>query len=608
VTSQRRTANRVNRQSTSPIPPSWDGSYWYSRRQVLRAAGLGSLGLAGVWLAGCARSSPGGVATKPAPSASSGTNPNQLIGRTGAQQAGETPQTGGIYNYAVTGNPPTLDPHRSSSGAAADALSPAMSRLLRFKAGWEVAASDNHDTEPDLALSLESPDAVTWTAKLRPGVKFQNTAPVNGHAVEAEDIKATFTRASDAANPNRGSLDMIDPSQIQTPSADTVVFKLKYPYAPFPKTLASPSYSWILPREAGSGYDPAKTMVGSGPFIFDSYTPDVAYSYKKNPDYWEKGKPYVDGVKVAVVPTFGAQLAQLTAGNLDYLGNIAQNDLPAAQAQNPKAEAITNWGPGDGQLYFPWGDPPSKFRDIRIRQAISLAIDRDALSKLAFDGKCIPTFYSPQGLGKWSLKMEDLPPDTAQWYKFDLARSKQLLKDAGADILSVVLTSPSPLPPSGEAVWLKAMREAVYNMLKALPWQINLVLIDYNRDWVGGGKGVRYGIPSPDTFVYGPLEGRTDVDEYIFGWYGGKSTTNLSHLKDDKLDAMIDTARKTVNEADRVKAYIDTQKYMAQQMFSVAGNAGGLQYVLVGPRVHNYLYVDAHSTGESTWANLWLKR
>ena len=483
-----------------------------------------------------------------------------------------------------------------------------MSRLFRFKAGWDVQASNNHDTEPDLGLSLESPDALTWTIKLRQGVKFQNIAPVNGHAVEPEDIKATFTRALDAANPNRGSLDMIDPTQIQTPALDTIVFKLKYAYAPFPKTLASPSYSWILPREAGGAYDPAKTMIGSGPFMFDSYTPDVTYTYKRNPDWFEKGKPYLDGVKVAIVDA-RAQLAQFSAGNLDYISNVSQDDLPSAKSQNTKADVITNWNPGDGQIYFALGDPADRFRDIRLRQAISSALDRAALSKIAFADLSIPTFYAPQSLGKWALKMEDLPADTAQWYKLDLTRAKQLIKAAGADNASVKLLSPTPFPPAGEAASFHNMREAVYNMLQALGWQITLVTIDYNKDWVGGGKGVRYGgnMP-PDSFVFAGLEGRTDIDEYLFGWYDSKSTTNLSHLKDDTLDAMIDKARKTVNEADRVKAYIDTQKYMAQQMFSVAGNPNGLQYNLLQPRVHNYLYVDAHSTGESTWSNLWLKR
>jgi ABC-type transport system substrate-binding protein len=536
-------------------------------------------------------------------------NPNALVGRTAKQPAGESPQSGGTFVSATGGNPPTLDPHRSSSGAAADAVSPAMSRLFRFKPGWEVQSANNHDVEPDLGISVESPDASTWTVKLRQGVKFQNIAPVSGHAVDSQDIKATFQRATDPSGANRGSLDMIDPAQIETPTPDTMVLKLRYPYAPFVKTLASPSYSWILPREALAGsYDPGKVMIGSGPFIFDKYTPDVAVEYRRNPDYWETGKPYVDGVKWAIVPSASRQLAEIAAGNLDYILNLSQDDVPTATAQNPGADVVSNWGPGDGQIHFPWAFPNSKFADIRVRQAISLAIDRDALAKVAFNNACIPTFYAPQSLGRWALKMEDLPPDTAQYYKFDLARAKQLLRDAGADGMTVKYVSPTPLPPSGEANWLHVMREAVFNMLSALPWQISMVLIDYNKDWVGGGKGVRYGIPAPDTIVYGPLEGRTDVDEYIYGWYAGSSSTNMSHLNDAALNSMISDARKIVSESDRAKAYIEIQKYMAKQLFSVAGNPNGLAYYMVKPAVRNYVWVDAHSVGESAWSNLWLKR
>jgi peptide/nickel transport system substrate-binding protein len=583
-------------------------NYWsrrHSRRAILRGV-AGGLGVAGALLAGCGRQT-STSSSKPAPG-SGGAAPNQLIGRTGSRPSGQ-PVTGGTFNSATGGNPPTLDPHRASSGATADANSPVLSRLLRYKPDWTVQGANDSNLEPDLALSVESPDAITWTAKLRPGVKFQNVAPVNGHPVETEDIKQTFLRALDAANPNHGSLDMIDGANIQTPSADTVVFKLRYAYAPFSRTLASATYSWILPREAVAGtFDPAKKIIGSGPFQLDSYTPDVALQFRRNPDWFETGKPYVDGVKVAIIPSAAQQLAQFTAANIDALTNISQDDLPSVKSQNPKAELITSWGPGDGQIYFNLGDTSSKFRDIRIRQAISLAIDRSALSKIAFDNACVPTFYAPQSLGKWALKMEDLPPDTAQWYKFDLARAKQLLKDAGGDTMTVKMLSPTPYPPSGEAPSFHAMREAIYNMLQPLGWQISLVTIDYNKDWVGGGKGVRYGNMSPDSFVFGGLEGRSEIDEYIYGWYDSKSSTNLSHLKDDALDSMIDHARTIVSEDARVKAYVDVQQYIAKQMFSVAGNPNGLSYLMLAPRVQNYLNVSSHSGGTSTWSNLWLQR
>jgi peptide/nickel transport system substrate-binding protein len=600
-------------------------NYWrraarnrFSRRTLVRGTALMSLGAASGSLLACKSSGSSGSSSassgaKPAASAQGGNGQgvNGLIGRTGTKPT-ESPIMGGTYVDVVGSNAPTLDPHGSSSVLTMQAVSPVMSRLLRYKSVWEPAAKYDRNTEPDLALSAESPDATTWTFKLRPDAKFHNTAPANGHAVEAEDIKVTYTRATSPTNANRGSLGMIDPAQITTPDKNTVVFKLKYPYAPFSKLMASGVYGWIFPREVGSGgYDPTKQIIGSGPFTMVSYTPDVSYNYKKNPDWFEKGRPYIDGVKRAIVPDFNQQIAQLTAGNLDVVYNLTEENLDQAKKQNPTAETYTDWGPGDGQMYFPLGsDTNSAFKDIRLRRAISLAFDRSAMAHVAFNDRAEPDFYTPQSFGKWSLHMEQLPSDTAQWYKFNLQQAKQLVEAAGGSSLNIKLLSPTPFPPSGEPTWFHAEREMVFNFLKALPWQITLSTIDYNKDWVGGGKGVRYGtFPSPnDSMVWAGLEGRQDVDEYIFGWYGSQSSTNLSHLKDDKLDGMIAQARTIVNEDERAKAYVDLQKYMADQMFSVAGNPNGLTYYMIRPRVRNWTYGDNYGNGTQTWSQLWLQK
>jgi ABC-type transport system substrate-binding protein len=232
------------------------------------------------------------------------------------------------------------------------------------------------------------------------------------------------------------------------------------------------------------------------------------------------------------------------------------------------------------------------------------------MTKVAFSEKAAPDFYTSLSFGKWALHMDQLPPDTASWYKFDIQTAKQMIDAAGGASLQLKMLSPTPFPPSGEAPWFHQEREMVYNMLQSGQWKVTLSTIDYNKDWVGGGKGVRYGnFPSPnDSFVWAGLEGRQDVDEYIFGWYGGESSTNLSHLKDDKLDSLISKARSIVNDDDRAKAYVDIQIYMADQMFSIAGNPNGLTYDMIKPRVRNFTYGDNYGVGTGTWAQLWLQK
>src|SRR5207244_5657973 len=100
---------------------------------------------------------------------------------------------------------------------------------------------------------------------------------------------ATFLRILNPAtlDPNRSVFDMIDADQIQTPDPQTVVLRLKYPYAPFRSLLAAPAYSWIVPREAMAGaYDPSRTVIGSGPFILENAQPDIAYTYRRNPEWF----------------------------------------------------------------------------------------------------------------------------------------------------------------------------------------------------------------------------------------------------------------------------------------------------------------------------------
>ena len=171
------------------------------------------------------------------------------------------PVKGGTLNWYLSGNPPTLDPTQNVSTLSLTPASAVYSRLFRNKASFDVLTSLNLDSAPDLAMSAESSDAVTWTLKLRPNAKFQNIPPVNGHAVEAEDVKQSFLKATGQASVNAGNLNFVDPNQIQTPDKQTVVFKLNYPFSLFPVSgLASRFYSWIFPREVvGGGFDHGQT-------------------------------------------------------------------------------------------------------------------------------------------------------------------------------------------------------------------------------------------------------------------------------------------------------------------------------------------------------------
>jgi peptide/nickel transport system substrate-binding protein len=560
-----------------------------SRRTVLARAAGGGLVIAGSGLVACS----------PRPA-----NPASTAGSAGAPAAG-TPQAGGTFNAFAQYNAP-LDPQKVSAGAQSS-ISGVMSRLFRFKAGTDPKVFADHDMENDLAISAESPDAITWTIKVRGDARFGNIPPVNGHAVEAEDVKASFVRALNPAtnNPNRGSLSMIDAAQIETPAKDTVVFKLNYPFAPFAATLASPAYSWIFPREIlAGGYDPSKTVIGSGPFLVDTISPDVAYTYKRNPEYFDKSIPHVDSIRLAIVPDAAQRLAQFTAGNIDYLLIDDPNGLDEAQRANPKAQVLKV---SDGRafpIYLQLGDPASVFQDIRVRRALSMAIDRDALGKVIYNGQPQYTLFVPAYMGKWSSLVSDLDQSTQQFYKYNPSEAKKLLDAAGASNLQLKFAYVSPGPFTNPA-YVKQV-ETVSNMLNAVGLKTTLVTHDYNKDFVDAGKGSRQGYFDKDTLGFFAEAQFTDSDEYLFSYFHSKSTSNGEHLSDPTLDAMIDKERTLVDSNQRLKAVQDIQKYIADKMY-VVPTVGSYQFELVQPRIQNFQYTNSLGVMTESWAKLWLK-
>lgn len=561
----------------------FSNSYLSRRRLVSLAAGAGG----SLLVAACGgKARPAGTAT-------------------GSTAGGGPAQTGGTFTYYWNANPASLDPQFSASGSTTSFACAAMSALFRFKIGSDPSVGLNHDLENELAVSAESPDAATWTFKLRKDANFHNIAPVNGHPVEAEDVKATLTRAvTSPQNPNRGTLGMIDPAAIETPASDTIVLKLKYPYAPLQNLMASVQYGLIFPREALAGsYDPSKQIIGSGPFVFDSYTPDVGVSLKKNPSYFEKGFPYVDQAKHAIIPDSAQELAQFTGGNLDIL-HLSQTDSGTAIKSNPNAHVVKATGGGNHPLYFQMGDPSSPFQDIRLRRAVSLAIDRDAIGKAIYAGQYQPGFSVNLSMGKWALHSDQLSADTQQYYKFNLDQAKQLVQAAGASNLNLKFAWPLHAFETD----FDTVAQTLSNMLSALPWKITLVPLDYNKDFLAGGKGYLYGYFPGHTILYSGANPFGETDQYLYTYWHSQSAANAEHLHDTQLDALIDKARGTVDAEARRLAYLDAQKYIADKMYEVAGLPNGYTYTLTRPEVQNYNWSPETNSDGRSFRTIWLKQ
>jgi peptide/nickel transport system substrate-binding protein len=557
-----------------------------SRRRLIAMSAIS----AGVALAaacggkGGSRSTPSGAETKPVDGA---------------------PRLGGTFNWYEIGNP-TLNPQTNARYWTQRAAGAVLSRVVRYKASTDPKASANRDVEPDLAVSLESPDGLTWTARLRPDAKFQNVAPVNGRPVGAEDIRASFVAAlTNPKNANRESLGMIDETKIEVPSSSTVVFHLKYPYAPFKKTLASPTYSWVFPKEAFSGgYDPETQLIGSGPFLFESFTPDVAVLYKRSPSWFEQNRPYVDGARYAIVPDSSQQIAQFSSGNLDLITQVEDNDLDTLKRNRPQAMLITAPPGVPGWVFGQLGDPASVWADIRVRRAVSMAIDRGALAKIVAPRGGEMQLVVGTSFGTWALKPSDLPADVAPYYKFDPAGARKLLQAAGKDNFEFRFIYTN----NGYGARFNTTAETINGMLASAGFKTKLVTIDYQREYVGGGKGIRYGSAPPDAMVYGLTSGFDEPDEVLFNYFHSKSALRNTSINDPALDQLIDKERTTLDDSQRQKSVLDIQRYLADKAYLVAGLPTPYAYSMIQPWVKNFNSTTSYGVFTESYASLWLTK
>ncbi|MEP7214678.1 MAG: ABC transporter substrate-binding protein, partial [Anaerolineaceae bacterium] len=412
----------------------WD-KYWQgrtSRRRFIGAAGAAGVGAAGLALVGCGDDDDkGGLTTLATATPGAAASPTAADPFAGVKR-------GGVYKAPRSGDPPSIDPYGNLSFQTKEETTFSYSRLYKYKTDPSINFASVLPTG-DLAVSSEaSPDGLKYTIKLRPGVKFHNVAPVNGRVVTTDDVKFSWGRATAATNTNATQLAFVDKAEY--PDASTVVFTLKAPNAAFLDILADTNLLQVMPTEADGKFDPAKVMIGSGPWIFDSYKPGEKFVFKKNPDWYEKGYPLMDGIEHSIIPEYANRKAQFLAGNLDVT-DINAEDLVSTRDQ---VKGVQLYGELPRLLSFFYfdADPASPVADPRVRKAISMCLDRDALTDLGYNIKKLKAAgldvksgwnnLMPAGFSRFWLDPQgkDIGA-TGEFFKYNVAEAKKLMEAAG---------------------------------------------------------------------------------------------------------------------------------------------------------------------------------
>jgi peptide/nickel transport system substrate-binding protein len=283
----------------------------------------------------------------------------------------------------------------------------------------------NSDFQLVLAESIEPDEkALNWTVRLREGITFHNGKPVR-----ADDVLFSLRRIIDPKDPKTGaaSIGYVDIDGSRKLDSRTVRFRLKFPNVGFPDDVGQ-YFNSIVPTD----YDPKKP-VGTGPFMYDSFTPGERSVFKRYPDYWREGLPRVDEVVIIDFPDDTPRLNALLSGQVDAITNLPPGQIAQVKANDQFKVLISETG---GWQPFTMRVDKAPFDDVKVRQAMRLIVDREQMiaQVLSGQGRVANDLYSP-----YDPAYNDELPQRRQ----DLDRAKSLLRQAGQSDLRVELvTSP----------------------------------------------------------------------------------------------------------------------------------------------------------------------
>ena len=578
-------------------PESWFSftSTRVSRRTVLRGGLLGGAGLAAAALIGCGDDDDDDDDDDDAaatPTATGTATPTAAATETPA--AGQ-PRRGGTFRLGTRGGPSTLDPLRTQDANTKTPAAMVYGTLFRQRV-TDFAGVPASDFPGFMAKEWEfTPDGLTLTTTLQdakfvaPGPDAKQPSMPLDRAVDSGDVQFSVNRflgrEGQEPAPNAAQLGFIE--SVDTPDAKTAVLNLNQTFSRVFWRLADIFNLLIMPKETGEAFDPTETMIGSGPFRWNGWQPDVNHKLIRNDSWWGgPDRPYFDEVEWSVLDN-ATQLVQFKAGNLDTLGTIGADQIPSLIEDTPDARVFPRKTLGWG--YISRGEPrgvDAPHDDPRVRKAISMALDRDAmieavynvsgLEPLGFPISELVSWHNIQPAGYAGQSVDPrTDPTTGAVIKFDLGEAKKLLDAAGrGDGFSVPYHYTTIY---GSAWTLEA--EIYPQLLREIGIDFQTEVDDFSsvytpKTFRGDFEGVAF-----------QLQAFPDLGDYLQEMYQPGAGRNHSKVDDPAILAKVTDINTTLDPDDRNEKIRSLNADLIVDMWYVPGVAWQLGWSGHSPRL-----------------------
>lgn len=446
------------------------------------------------------------------------------IGATGVQE-----ETDAVFEFALSGNPDTLDPHATSGTLTFQTVRSFYDTLVEPDRSGVLV--------PALAESWDvSEDGLTWTFTLRDDVVFHN-----GEELTSSDVKATFGRLVDpeTASPKASEFEAIE--AIDTPDESTVVLRLSTPTAPLLASIAS-GWGAILPESLiESGHDFGSKPVGTGPFTFVEWVRDSRIVMERNDDYWMEGHPNVGGVVINIIPEDAVQIQGLLTGQLHAIDSVNQQDLELLESDE---NVYVRQDLSALVMVLAMNNAREPMSNLQFRRAVAHAIDKQSVMDIAYGGGEI--------VGTFMDVSDPYYVDFTDLYSYDPDRARTVLEAGGVEIDEpLVMALPENFEPHVRA------GEMYQEMLEEVGIDVELQVVDWST-WLNDVyRGGNY-----DFTVIGHT-GKLDPDGRLAGYGTGESYV---HWENEEAAQAIRKARRVVDPAERKELYGRALELMAREV------------------------------------------
>ena len=467
--------------------------------------------------------------------------------------AAAQPKVGGTLNLRAADDPYDWDiTNQGKSPPAGWGIAWAYNSVLGFKAGPQVKYSDL-EIQPELAERWETPDAQTYIYHLRPGVQFASLPPVGGRPLVSADVKWSYEYSSrtgpfKSLRPAQYSSLFEGLQQIDTPDDQTATVRFNEPFAPF---LSYSAWDWnpIFPHEI---YDQEgslqKQIVGSGAWQLDTESSQKGshWVWKRNPSFWLRDRPYIDEIQWIVLVDEALAQAAFKTGQVDAYTTSVGQDAQTVKSQNPGAVALTY---PDSHAYLYINNQKAPLNDVRVRRALSLAIDRDEVIKVFTAGNGLLSLAGAEA-GTYSQA------ELKQLIKYDPQQAQQLLAQAGY--------------PNGVDLEVDYYGNTYVTLLQIVQAQLKKVGINLNLNSLDQAAASSRRKNRQFQLAMNTKGSGVDIDTFLYEVFYPDSKGNYGAVNDPTLTAMLVAQRREVDATKRNDIVRQAVRYIYDNAFNLS--------------------------------------